>query len=854
MKKYGYLFILGIFLVACAPKVQERKFDDTKTSFGPRFGDTDLSKNLKQADQFQADMSWQGVVSTASYFQQAENLVVLGKTTGRSSLMTTGLNWVESFYRQPQTSTYADFSQSPFATLAATETEDQVQQSLQDIHSELDRSRTTLRNKITALGKSYPWATQDSSLKSVLDEATAFTQLVYVQTANMGLPKEVSDGVRAELKKQTQTLFANLRPLVDQLYTATVFSKAISLIDSVIAQFGVNLQADQALSLKQGHQIGKDLDSLSGAQGALTLLIDVWKVLSPDQRQQYFQTESSALYDFLSKQSDSELNCLRQDGCSGGFFKGIEKKLFILPQIQQYGLTKLHDLLNQKALAYLIQTIEGFSQNFVTTLPNVFVQQIDQGLVAKDKELQGIQKNYPGYLKSLLSKWAAKALPNYNGKVAGFEAPSLSIDISAQKKMSLASAGDALDLKATTAGSSMTANALLLQNSTVFDDFKMQTALSQVNKLIAIGGYRGDDKKLVPAIMSPIQKTSVPLDLMNFTKSSYSYRIPDKIKMLDSFHVAEDRTYNKDFSAAAYAEQIKGLSQMMMVTADWKQTSFDNTLGKVKAQDLTNEIQSPSLDRALFPKDMLFTLNLGDAAVLLKNITKQATPVFLITLSNKTIWADQYDSGNGETAIMAGLVDIKNGQRASTVQSQDVAKFILAISDFMTAIDGVENTKSSILLEKDQDGNSPLQTLIGARQDLRLLVIALANFISNQMMNDQAIVQTSYSLQNMKPLLQAAFAIEDQAYAIRALIAAYQITQLDAYLFSAEEIYFAMNKNAFSVDEHFYVNGDGSTLIFPQKVHTLRAMTMIKPYLPEASQAQLDKIANPWLSALENLR
>jgi hypothetical protein len=340
---------------------------------------------------------------------------------------------------------------------------------------------------------------------------------------------------------------------------------------------------------------------------------------------------------------------------------------------------------------------------------------------------------------------------------------------------------------------------------------------------------------------------------MTFTKSNFAYRLPDKMKMVNSFQAVGD-AYEKNFSASAYAEQLKGLSQMINFTADWKKTGFEDSLGKIQAQELTSELENPALARPLFPKEMLFALNLGDAAVLLKNITKKSTPVFLITLNDKTIWADQYQPGGKETAIMAGLVDIKEGQRATTVQGQDVAKFLLAIHEFLKATEGVGRTRSAILLEKDLYGMTPLQALLEGREELKLLTVALANFISSQMVNDQSVVQPSYSVLKMQTTYDKNFQVEDQAFAIRALFSAWEITGMETYLWSAQEIYFAMNKNAFDSREHFYVNGDGSPLSFPQKVNTLRALVELKASLPPSSQNQLARMVAPWMSALEELQ
>ncbi|WP_413943428.1 hypothetical protein [Bdellovibrio sp. HCB-162] len=855
MKRYIKILISTTVLIsACAPKVEERRFDAPTTSFGPRSADADVSSGLKTFDASPAQLSWQASVPTAVYFQQAENLVALGKLTHNEALTNKGLQWIKNFYQQPQTTNYVDLAQSPFAALAAAQTQEEVQKTLNEVSTELERSRKVLRENILALGKSYLWPQKPESLASVLHHAETFTSIVLDNLNNMDLPQMISEGVHDELIAQTQPLFKEVRALLAELDKTKTLTQSLNLVENGISKFEVELTPELSQSLKQGRQIAQGLDAISDEpQTGLTVLVDIWRILTPEEQALYFKPVNDDLYDFLTKQDAKELDCLRRDGCSGGIFKGIAKKLFILPKIKKYGLDQLRAQMNEKTRGYVIEQIQAFAQTFATEIPQTFADKIDAGLVSKAGELLSVQKNYADYIKTLLAKWGQKVLPTFKGQVSGFEVSTVKVDISAKNKMSLQGVGTLTDLKANTAGTSMMANTLLLEHSSPAEALSLQSALSQVNKLISIGGYRDDQNKLIPALLSPVEHEKKPLDLMNLTASLISYRIPDKIRMQDAFHADEKMVYDKNFSAASYAEQIKGLSHMLRLTADWKESSFDHILGKIKAQELTEEIQSEALNRSLFPKDMLFALNIGDVAVLLQDITKKATPVFLLTLNNDVLWADQY-STSAETAIMAGIVDIKDGRKSNVVQSQDVARFLLSIGDFLSATEGVENTKSSILLEKDAQGLAPLDALLEGRRDLKLLVVALANFISNQLMTKKSLLQAHYYLNEKERSNNPEFLVEEQIYGIRALLKAWEITKLDAYLWSAQEIYFAMNKELYNSKERFYINGDGSKLDFPQKVNALLALMELKPHLPKASQVQLEKISTPWLKALEELQ
>lgn len=855
-KTLQIIFPILILLSACAPKVQDRKFPEPKESFGPRFQDTDLSQDLKQSDLFVADLSWKGTVTTSTFFHQAQYMIRLADITHNALLSQKAFSWVRSFYAQPAMTSSMQFGQSPFVMLATTQTQGEVQGALKDIHADLQNAQQTVKDKIITISKEFPFNTSGQNLLRNLAQGEAYNNFLLKNLHRLGMSTEIEGGVRDELVKQTGSMFTSLHDLAPQFYITKTFSGSLKLIDTALTQLQVQMPAELQKSFAQGKVLAAELDGMDDAQGALTVLVDIWKILEPKERQEDFQPASDALYNFLSKQDDDALNCLRKPGCNGGLFKGIAKKLFILPQLDKYGIGKLKQDLNAKTLAYVITQVEAFAQNFVVTLPQTFGDQIAQGLAQKDQELQGIQKDYPEYLKTLLGDWSKKSLNKTQGQVAGFEVSSIQLETSNKAPIKLTPAASPLDLDARTAGASLGINALWMDYLVNDDSLGLPRALSQVNKLITIGGYRDDQNNLIPALLSPVEAVKSPLDVTDYANASthISYRIPDRIRLLDSFHADDKTAYDKTFSAAGFAEQIEGLSLMLRQTADWKPSGFDKLLGAIQAQDLTTEIQADALKRPLFPKDSFFALNLGDVAVLLKDITKMATPVFLVTLNKNVIWADQYDSNGSETAIMGGIVDIVEGKKSNVVNSEDVAKFLISLTEFLKATEGAENTKSSILLEKDKTGSSPLDALKEGRDDVKMLVVALANFISNQLASDESsLIQDKYYLQELQKSNNPAFKVEVQSYAIRALLAAYEITQIEAYKNAALETYYSMNKSLYSGAEHFYINGDGSKLTTPAKVHTLLAIQELRPYLPMDSQKQLDKISAPWISALQKL-
>lgn len=844
-----------IAMTACAPPVQEREFKPATPNRGPRGQDVELNLRLKSFSQ-PRNLQWKGLVQTSQFFDSVQDLIVLSELQQKPELQHKALSWLRHFYLQPRTSQLTDFSDTPFTNLAAAQTQAEVQNALQGVNRDLQRAKSILRRSIETLGTDYLWPLEPVPLSQAIGHAENYIKLILATLPELNIDPLIWQGVREELVLQTKPLFQDVNNFITELDNAQTLSQTLQALEQAIQYFEIELPLELQKSFSQGQHLAQLLDKLTDSQDGLTLIIEVWKILTPEERATNFKPLNEELYDFLSKQTDRELACLAQRNCSGGIFKGIAKKLFILPKISGYGVEKLQADMNSKIKEFVVQQLRLFTLGFLRTIPGNLAGKVEQGLNAKTKDLNKIQDNYPSFLKQLMSAWAKKVLPDTQGLIYGLESSEIQIEISHQKEFSLSAQGRTSTMDGRLLGSSLSARSLLMKHTPPEEsedkDLGFITALSQINRLLSIGGYRDSKNKLIPALLQPVKVEAQPLDILNFSFDNSAYRIPDSLKMRDSFHLETNSVFERNFSASTLASQIRGLSSMLRLTADWKQTRFDSLLGGISAQALTEDIRADALNRGLFPKDLIFALNLGEVGILLQSITTPQTPLFLLSLDKKIVWGDGYTS-SPETIIMAGVVDYAKGLRSTTVKSHDVAEFLLAIQDFLQATEGVEKTKVALLLEPKQDGQRPLDTVIQARQDLKPLLLALANFISHEMTDSSSLISSQYSLESLKVEKSPAL-VEDQVAAIQALLTTWEATQIDAYLWSAQDIYFAMNRELFDPNENFYVNSDRSSLDFPQKVKTLLALSRLKKHLPKASHDQLEKILTPWLKALEDLK
>ncbi len=849
MIRIGLTLIFALFAGACAPKVQPRHFENPQTSFGPRADDTDLREGLQQSSSLDANVGWEGDLSTAVFMRQAENMMKLGHLTQKPEITKKGMDWVQKFYATSKSTSMILLADSPYLTAATTTSKKDVSDALSDIRFDLEKSKDVLREGVRKVSRNFDWPRHPQRLGSTLQTVENFLNAFLKELPKLNLPELISKSIATAIKKRAQQPLSEAKEFVPKLYSAKTLSATLKIINRAIDSFNMSLPSETRKMLAESKKLSDELDSAYNEQAVLTALITIWRMLEPQERLEQFKPTSDALYTFLKEQSEAELSCLATPGCLGGPIDGIKKKLFVLPQIKKYGVDNIRNQLNASTVKYALETIESNAADTVKDLPSLLTENLKDGITEQSSQIKKIQKDYTSFLRDLLKIWAAKKIPETKGQIAGFENPRVNVSLSEKSGFSIKATGDLSQVSNETTGASFAALSTLFAQDSVDDKFVFKSSLSQINKMLALGGYRTEDNNLVPAFFAPMKDLKNQLDLMTFASETESFAATDIVSVKTPFRIS-DSSSEKNYSVAAMTEQIRGLSSMLNYMSDWKKSKYNDTLGSIKANEVANT-DAEELDRSIFPKEAFFALNIADVSVLLKNITKEFSNVFLLNTRGKMAWASDYDFGGADQAIMAGVVDIKDNKRGEAVRGDHVSRLLIAVAEFVRATENIEQTQSAYLLAADQDGVTPIDLLKKGRDDLRMLTVALANFISHQMINKVGLVSSTYRIGSGVPDENAS--VLNQALAIRALIAARSITNLDIYIWSAQEIYFAMNKHLFSQKERFYNNKDTTNMGFPEKLTTLVALAELYPYLPSKSQMQLDLILKPWLKALSEI-
>ena len=309
----------------------------------------------------------------------------------------------------------------------------------------------------------------------------------------------------------------------------------------------------------------------------------------------------------------------------------------------------------------------------------------------------------------------------------------------------------------------------------------------------------------------------------------------------------------KQFDTRTTSEIIRGLSLMSHHLRDYAPTFYDFHLGKVLIGELN--IESLPLELAnqqLFPKESFFALSIGSAALQLKALTNSPSPIFTINTDNKIQWLDKLNSDSSKPNIIAGVVDIIDGQPLNIVKSANLANLLRAIILFYQATDSIELTKSSRLLEKNSKGKPYLTTILESRNDIRNLILGISNFLSSEIRRVDGAVLHSMQIKETIFSDSDFIDLEDQNTSIQALLDSYELFKNEIYLWSAIDIFYAMNHSLWNPRINFYfANSDHKPVSFSQKVAVLVTLARIKALLPFESRDQIDRILNSNLKPLK---
>lgn len=888
------------FAMACAPEPVARTFQEANQNFGPSRDDglLDMAEVKMEALPQASSVRWKGDIETAAWYRAAEDLGWLSRSLNAPPLGRMALRMHRSVARQDVAWSHS-VRNSAFASAAIGETRADTQKAVNKGVEMLKAQGTRIEQLLRVRSEKSNWPTERISLVSLVELIDKFL-IAFVKDVDRS---EVDRAVKTELVRELRVNFGpklqRIRAQVALAYNEPKAYDFVAKIRQVLRQEGVELGRDIDQQLDLAERLPREVERIRDAKSALSVLVDFWIVSSKDVRETKFKVMAPDLYDFFSGQTAEELECVKT-GC--GFFTRIKRVLFILPEVEKFGVDKIKMQLAAAAEESIRSELETEAVKFLPDLHKEVYSQIQGELGRQRTVITEIVDGYGKYMRVVLDRVAVARLGvKEKDTIAGVEPSQIRVDLDFsipseelagsakrdQVKVSRRPERDGFPARSRieTGAAAIGAG---LSSAVEMHDFHMESALGlagvnpirirqamsrvyfeQLNKVLMIGGFTTEGKKPFEAfslsVATPgarLNQAPLRFNLRSLLSSDTMFAVPNSftISAAPSLNLVVSSAPPKSIVAgvAGQAELLRGLSRLAMSLRDWQPSVFDRVLGDVNVADYVPDLPRQSVDQFLFPKDLFYAAAVGNAGAILNNMTKFMSPVALIQPSRRMHWANEEDPAKdpSQQALRATIFDLVDGVRSTKSSTIETARFLSAIVDFLKATDGIEKSKSSVLTTADNGGQRPIDQIISARRDLKLLVMALANFLSSEVLNPSGLALPLFtrSVNNVALGMSGGPVLQDQFVVMRALLDASESLSASLFRDAALDLFAATTTAFFKTDMAFF--SEKTDLSAPPNLESVAAILVtgerLSVHMSAERALQWRRISRPWINALRD--
>lgn len=792
-----------VFFSGCAPKLEEKEKPTISFPNGEKFQDTKISSF---ADKEFAAENIVKRTSVQDTLKQLEMMFAIQKLNPSKEWQ----NKIEQTYTNIDKTNQKKkivYSKSTYLDLVYEQINGEVSSTVKSTDKKIASDSKKVVDLIRQIQKSYLNLTLESTLKQKLDTAQKFLDILNSEVKKLNIIPEFKESFLKELKQQGQNLLNTAIKFDDEFVRAQKLEDSLQIIARFVEKTSTQLNSEDQDSLKKGLTLAGVLGSLKDPQTGLQAIALVWTLLNDQQRSQYFKEANEDLYNFLAEKSPEDIQCMCDKTCKG-FKTKIILNLGVYPKIEKFGFQNIIDLINQKSLSFVNQKVNQVAFDTLQKIGETITEQVLASVAQKRTDLGDFKTN----LRSNLSK--------------GLEQEFLKQKIKDP------------------------ATFLVDQQNLMLD---LDTQSSYLRNKVQSLAFLKDKSKMVQTQFEIVEGF---LNLPLFSQSPKTNEKTLQTDLVDLLLNPEPRQFLNSISNNKAEVDLKQQSELLMTAstllsqlADWKESSFDEGISAIKANQIITQFKSNDLDRSFFPKADLTAVTLSIASQVLTLMQSEDSPLVLVDNQNQILPVQSMAVSVGPIAL-AAATDFKKGLRVPTAKASDLGDFLNAMSIFYQATEDIEKTQSQFLLQKNDNGRSLLEEAVGARQQIKLLVVAVANFISNQLIQSNGLVSKSIALnENLKP--QAKYELLDQTRAIESLIKAYELTRIDVYLWTAKNIYYSMNRLLYSDKMKFYQQSTDdevqSGIDMTKLLETYKNLLPLRLYLSPEEQDQFENIFSSWL-------
>ena len=792
MKYIIFGFIITAYLLSCAPNAQEsgRKTPDVPTVLT---NDVNLIQLHKQpfADFMFSEKHL--AKNSADLKAEAMFLMKIGNVMGDEI----AVDSAKALFNQSEKKSVSgklDMADSQYLLLIEQQSDAALSSGLDETEKTVIADTERINQIINKFSTATSRVTSSTELAAQLTLADQMIAGILKQIENTDLFPELKTQVLAELSTQTSEQLKAPKQLSLDLSKVIKLSEATTILKSYVTANQTVLTPEDQYDLDRAAHLGLLTDRIYNGKSALAALAMAWSMLDAEERKIHFKSANKKLYDFLSDKKEKDIQCMIRETCDG-FFDKLVLKFGVYPAIKDYGLENVQKDLNAGALGAVKAVVQTQAALQISTLGTQIKEKIKVSITEKLTGLHDFKLKF----KLIIGEGLAKAI--------GTDSPDLfeSHDFEQMFKMAYNQAEN-------------------LTSKNLESQFILVEKMLQFMK-------RG----------TPLTSAPQSEDIKTILKANEPRFYVSPTKNADGYVVT--RAKDQAWSLMFYSKMIQQL-------ADWKTTAYDKGINQYVAQDFITEFQSDELKKHLFPKAELVGMALSLAAQTLKQMYTEKSPIYLLDKNNnrvsiQTYLQENYDS-TSNVVVHAAVSDLQNGVLTDNAKLSDICLMIEAMDLFYKATEGIEKSASESL--KDPE----LRTeVLNARKQIRLVIMTLGNFVSNQLMDKEKNLYSELNFQT-EDKIQATTSVE-YAHAIDALLKAYDLTGIDIYKFTAIEMYYTLNRKFYSSSLKFYRETTEATQSTVQRQHVLEVLSSvlgIRKYIGITSQIQFDRIFENWYASI----
>lgn len=791
------MILASTLFAACAPRTESINHEPNHLHVGPQKPDVDLHLD---PDRRVADLTWEAELPSAVILRLSENVLALRDSMNDRERTDWARNLVQSFPSNPQ-----PLISSSYTGIFFDKAEEMARKPIQEIMPVLNAAPEKVKKLLKGVRPAISKG-ERTSLEESVRRVFRFLREFDSAVKESNLMSAIKSALRARLKKNIELESLALSGVRRVNDSKTILS-AIENLKQTLSSLGIALPSETRQMLADVEQMGRSINEFRTTRETLSALIEVWLYLSPSERLAKIKPASPELYDYLNEQSVDDLRCLQSPICLDPT-QWLARTLVINPKIEAYGIERIRSMLNSKGAEAVKEQVAVLARNQVRETPTIIADLVASEVRKTQSFIKSIASDLKGDLRNRFERWAERSF-DANG-------PSILNPHPVQGVIKFSSDGTVMLTWAQ-------ADSVSPENSGAFDAIApaLWTELADSDPSMA----RGLMLTAVSALSDQYKGQGEPM--------------PDKLETV---------------SARAYAERVRGFARLAMGFREFQRTPFDKLVGNVMATELYPELDIDDLRTSIFPKSAFFALSFKSLFKNLLSATGKHSQIFVIDANNRVSRASEQRSENDPPPVMAGIADRDGNDLAETVRSEDVARYLIAMADVYESTRGIERTASEYLLEPDKKtGKSPRDEIIKGRQDIKKLVLGLANYLSHQFRAGGEFVVRELVIETQKPV-DNQITLVDQMLAVRALVAASDVLGNDLYRWEAADLVSSLNRRYYRRDLGFYARARDTSVSPIVLLEGLRALDSVAPYLPTVSRHQIEALTAPWRVKVSNWR